>query len=123
MKSRVNMDKIAKGLGATREGPFRASGGYFGARQLLADVMNRFRVPKRGGRATDPRWTERRLVPLAPRTLRWLEKVSADMEEREGVRVEPMQVAGLLLEKTAQELDLEEAERLVIEKAEPTDRP
>jgi hypothetical protein len=113
MKSRLNMDKIAKGLGANREGRIAAAGGYFGARQVLADVVGRFRVPKRGGRATNPRWTERRLVPLAPQTLRWLEKISADLEVREGVRVEPMQVAGVLLERTARELGLEEAERLV----------
>jgi hypothetical protein len=37
MKIRLNMNKIAKGLGAKRRGKVVASGGYFGALQLLAD--------------------------------------------------------------------------------------
>ena len=65
MKVRLDMKKIARGLGAVRQGRLRASGGYFGAMQLLGDIEERFRVPSHGGRATDPRWTERRLVPLA----------------------------------------------------------
>ena len=32
--------------------------------QLLAKVEAEFRVPAGGGRPTDPRWTEWRLVPL-----------------------------------------------------------
>jgi hypothetical protein len=31
MKVRIDMDKIARGLGAERRGKFAASGGYFGA--------------------------------------------------------------------------------------------
>lgn len=64
MKTRLNMDKIAKGVGAERRGKVASAGGYFGAMQLLADMETRFRVPSGGGRPTDPRWTERRLVPL-----------------------------------------------------------
>jgi hypothetical protein len=48
------------GLGAERKGRVSATGGYFGARQLLADIEARFRVPVGGGRPTDPHWTERR---------------------------------------------------------------
>jgi len=66
MKVRLDMNKIARGLGAERRGKVAASGGYFGAIQLLADIEARFRVPSGGGRPTDAR-TERRLVPLAPR--------------------------------------------------------
>jgi hypothetical protein len=69
MKKQLNMDKIARGLGAERRGKVSAKGGYFGAMQVLADVEATFRVPQGGGRPTDPRWTERRLVPLAPQTL------------------------------------------------------
>ena len=69
MKRRLDMDKIARRLGAERRGKVSAKGGYFGALQVLADVEAMFRVPARGGRPTDPRWTERRLVPLAPQTL------------------------------------------------------
>jgi hypothetical protein len=47
MKMRLDMGKIARGLGAERRGKVVASGGYFGAIQLLADVEARFRVPPR----------------------------------------------------------------------------
>jgi hypothetical protein len=45
MNRRLNMDKIAKALGARRRGKVSAMGGYFGALQLLADIEARFRVP------------------------------------------------------------------------------
>src|SRR5213593_2071037 len=77
MKTQLNMDKIAKGLGAERQGRVAATGGYFGAMQLLAAIEARFRVPSGGGRPTDPAWTERRLLPLAPRTLKKLEEIAA----------------------------------------------
>ena len=83
MKTHLDMDKIATGLGAQRQGKVRASGGYFGAMQLRADVEARFRVPSGGGRATDPLWTERRLVPLGvgPALLRKHGAVSAECAE------------------------------------------
>src|SRR5438045_7570957 len=104
MKVRLDMKKIARGLGAVRQGRLRASGGYFGAMQLLGDIEERFRIPSNGGRATDPRWTERRLVPLAPRTLDRLERLAAEVRRRGGGNIEPMQLAALLLEKAAEEL-------------------
>src|SRR2546423_10297488 len=63
MKRKLDMDRIAEGLGAERRGKVSATSGYFGAMQLLADVEAKFRVPAGGGRPTDPRGTERRLVP------------------------------------------------------------
>ena len=113
MKVRLDMDKIAKGLGGRRRGKVAAAGGYFGAMQLLADIESRFHVPAGGGRPTDARWTERRLVPLAPQTLKRLEDIAAKMRTRAGVSVEPMQLAALLLEKRAEELSEGEAENLV----------
>jgi hypothetical protein len=113
MKMRLDMDKIARGLGADRRGKVVASGGYFSAIQLLADIEARFRVPSGGGRPTDARWTERRLVPLAPRTLKRLEEIAAKVRALGGVSVEPMQLAALLLEKKAEELSEHEAEGLV----------
>jgi hypothetical protein len=113
MKVRLDMDKIARGLGAERRGKVAASAGYFGALALLADVETRFRVPSGGGRPTDPGWTERRLVPLAPRTLKRLEEIAAKIRAHGAVSVEPMQLAGLLLEKKTDELSEREAERLV----------
>src|SRR5438045_7265495 len=113
MKMQLNMDKIASGLGAERQGRVAATGGYFGAMQLLADIEARFRVPPGGGRPTDPGWSERRLVPLAPRTLKRLEQIAAKVRAHAGVSVEPMQLAALLLEKKAEELSEREAESLV----------
>jgi hypothetical protein len=107
------MDKIARGLGATRRGKVSAAAGFFGAMQLLAEIEARFRVPPGGGRATDPSWTERRLVPLAPRTLARLEELSTQLREHGQVVLEPMQLAGLLLEKSTQQLSVDEAERLL----------
>jgi hypothetical protein len=92
MKMQLDMDRIARGLGAERRGKIAARGGYFGAMQLLADIEARFRVPSGRGRPTDPGWTERRLLPLAPRTLKKLEEISAQVREH-GMSVEPMQLA------------------------------
>jgi hypothetical protein len=36
MKTRLDMDRIAAGLGAERKGKVSSSGGYFGALQLAA---------------------------------------------------------------------------------------
>ena len=113
MKVRLDMDKIARGLGAERREKVAASGGYFGAIQLLADIEARFRVPSGGGRPTDASWTERRLLPLAPRTLKRLEDIAAKVRARGGVSVEPMQLAALLLEKKTEELCEREVESLV----------
>jgi len=106
MGQRLNMDKIAKGLGAQRVGPVRSSGGYFGALQLAAEVAGRFRVPKGGGRATDPGWTERRLIPLSPATLRRLEELA------DRLHVAPLQIAALLLEKSVDRVAEEEVAQL-----------
>src|SRR4051812_8323338 len=109
-KTRLNMDKIANALGAERKGKVSAKGGHFGALQLLAEIEDRFKVPETGGRATDPRWTERRLVPLAPRTLERLERLAAKVRKGGG-KLEPMQLAALLLEKTTE--DLGRAEKIL----------
>lgn len=113
MKTKLDMEKIAKGLGAVRRGKVAATPGYFGALQLLAEVEARFRTPAGGGRPTDPRWTERRLVPLAPRTLRRLEEITAKVREHGVTNLEPMQLAALLLERTTERLSGDEAEELV----------
>jgi hypothetical protein len=113
MKRHLDMNKIARGLGAERKGKVSATGGYFGAMQLLANIEARFRVPVGGGRATDPGWTERRLVPLAPRTLQRLEAITDSVRQHSSVNVEPMQLAALLLEKTTEQLSEDEAKALV----------
>ena len=113
MKRKLDMDRIAKGLGAERRGKVSATSGYFGAMQLLADVETKFRVPAGGGRPTDPRWTERRLISLALETLERLEDITARVRKHGGINVEPMQLAALLLEKTTRQLSEAEAEKLV----------
>src|SRR5919204_2768301 len=92
----LDMERIAKELGAERRGKVSPRGGYFGALQLAAEVKARFRVPEGGGRATDPTWSEQRLVRLSPKTLEQLEKLG------ERAHASPMQVAALLLERAVQ---------------------
>jgi|SRR5215510_1410857 len=113
MKTQLDMEKIAKALRAKRRGKVTAGGGYFGAMQLLAEIVARFRVPSGGGRPTDPAWTERRLLPLAPRTLKKLEEIAAKVREHGGTNLGPMQLAAILIEKTTDELSEKDAEELV----------
>jgi hypothetical protein len=113
MKTQLDMNKIAKGLRASARYRIDVTGGYFGAAQLAADIKARFRIPSGGGRPTNPHWTERRLVPFAPQTLKRLERLSKKIREHGGGRVEPMQLAGLLLEKTSAQLNEDEAEKLM----------
>lgn len=52
-------------------------------------------------------------MPLAPRTLERLERLTAGVRERSGVTVQPMQLAALLLEKSTEELSEAEASELL----------
>jgi hypothetical protein len=110
---RIDLDKIAKGLDAERRGAVAAGGGFFGAIQIVAEVQGRFRVPTGGGRATDPAWTKRRLVPLTEQTLERLEQLAHKIEEKRHVRIEPMQVAALLLENITENIADEDADQIV----------
>ena len=103
-KSTLDPKKIAKALGAVDRGKVAASGGHFGALQLVAEIQSRFQVPGAGGRATDPRWTERRLIPLAPETLTRLRRIAKRLLDEQGVVIAPLQLAGLLLERAAGEV-------------------
>ena len=96
MGAPLDMERIAKELGAERRGKVSPRGGYFGALQLAAEVAARFRVPAGGGRPTDPSWSEQRLVRLSPKTLEQLEKLA------EQAHASPMQVAAVLLERAVQ---------------------
>jgi hypothetical protein len=113
MRTRIDRDRIAKALGAERRGNVAAKGGYFGGLQLIEDINARFRVPSGGGRATDPQWTERRLIPLAPQTLARLEELTGAMRAHGRANVQPMQLAGLLLERAAEEVDVASIEELL----------
>ena len=92
----LDMERIAKELGAERRGKISPGAGYFGALKLAAEAQARFRVPEGGGRATDPSWSEHRLVRLSAKTLKQLENIA------EQARASPMQVAALLLEQAVQ---------------------
>jgi hypothetical protein len=96
MRAPLDMEKIAKALGAERRGKIPVSGGYFGALELAAEVASRFQAPEGDGRTTDPSWSEQRLVRLSPKTLKRLEELA------EQVHASPMQVAALLLERAVQ---------------------
>ena len=98
MTVQLDIEKIAKGLGAKRMGKVRATSGHFGVLQLVAEIQSRFQVPKGGGRATDPNWKTKRLLPLADESLKQLETLAQELGERLHVHIEPMQVAALLLE-------------------------
>ena len=112
-KRKLDTDKIARGLGAKKKGKLYPTGGYPGAAQLAAEVQARFQVPPGGGRPTDPSWSDKRLVPIAPHTLKRLERMAKRLHEYTGTRVEPMQLAAILLETTTESLAAEDAEKLV----------
>jgi hypothetical protein len=80
---------------------------------LWVGIENRLHVPFGGGRPTDPRWTERRLIPLSTGTLRRLEEITATIRRCRGRNVQPMQLAALLLEKATEQLDDPEIEMLL----------
>ena len=112
MKAQLDMDRIAEGLRAERMGEIEVTGGYFGALGLAAEVEARFRVPPGGGRASVPEWTERRLLPLTPKTLTRIEDLAAMVRNKSGVGIEPMQLAALLLERIANAIDDEDLNEL-----------
>ena len=104
MNPKLNLDKVARILGAERRGHVRATGGYFGAAELVAEVSRRFRSPGTGGRPTDPHWTEKRLVGLSPESLKELQDLAAVIRRRLHVQLDPMQAAAILLEKALRDL-------------------
>jgi hypothetical protein len=113
---KLDVRKVAGALGAEHRGSVTADSGYFGAVQLASDVVQRFRAPQTGGRATDPSWTERRLIPLAPQTLDTLERIAAITGESTGIPTAPLQVAAILLEQAVaaqHDLPLEQSCRII----------
>jgi len=81
--------------------------------QLLADVEAKFSVPAGGGPRDRSSVDGTATRPLAPETLERLEEITSRVRKHGGVNVEPMQLAALLLEKTARQLSETEAEKLV----------
>ncbi|GAC1351993.1 MAG: hypothetical protein NVSMB1_10440 [Polyangiales bacterium] len=116
-KQKLDTKKIAQALGAEHRGKVKVSSGHFGALQLVAAIHSRFKVPDGGGRATDPHWTERRLVPLAKVTLTRLAQLAKKLHDDQGIVIAPLQLAALLLEHAAGEVDEHEVERFTREHA------
>ncbi|HEY8150042.1 MAG TPA: hypothetical protein VIK51_14140 [Vicinamibacteria bacterium] len=104
-RSKLSHARLAKNLGSRVAGSVRAGAGYFGALQVAEDVRRRFKAAPRGGRARDPEWTQKRLLPFRPETLARLQTLAARVSEIVEFRVEPLQVAALLVERDLERLD------------------
>ncbi len=109
MKARkIDHTQLSRGLGSTIRGRTSAKPGFFGALQLAESVRRRFRAPARGGRARDPHWTIKRLIPVKPETLARLEKLAHEVSDLVEYRVEPLQVAAVLIERDLEHMSEEE---------------
>jgi hypothetical protein len=102
--AKVDINNVAKRLRGEVRGEVRATAGYMGALALAADVERRFKAPGGGGRATDPDWTEQRLVRLKATTLKRLERLAQHLSAQ-GKRLSPMQLAALLLERASEDAE------------------
>jgi hypothetical protein len=111
--AKVDIDKIAKRLGATRRGTVEARSGYFGAMELLAEVQRRFQVPPTGGRATDPSLTVQRQIALQERTYKRLVTIAERLSKATGKSIGPLQVGTVLLEHAADEVGEEELVKML----------
>ena len=105
---KLDQGRLPANLGSTIRGRVAARGGYFGALQLAESVRRRFRPPAGGGRARDRRWTMKRLIPVRPETLARLEKLADAVSDLVDYRVEPLQVAALLIERDLEQGSEEE---------------
>lgn len=104
-QSKISHARLARNLGSRVSGHPRADAGYFGALQVAEEVRRRFKSAPAGGRARDPEWTEKRLLPVRPETLTRLQELSVRVSEIVEFRVEPLQIAALLVERDLDRLD------------------
>ncbi|MGH7284277.1 MAG: hypothetical protein ACRELY_22345 [Polyangiaceae bacterium] len=112
--AKINIEKIAKRLGATRRGTVKARSGYFGAMELVAEVQSRFHVPPTGGRATDPSLTVQRQIALHEETYERLVVLADRISKATGRSIGPLQVGTVLLERAAGEVDEKEIAKMLI---------
>ncbi len=109
MKARkLDHKALARRLGSTVRGKVAAEAGYFGAVQVAEEVRRRFSTPAGGGRARDPRWTTKRLLPVRPETLARLEVLARRVSRLVHHRVEPLQIAAVLVERDLAHLNAKE---------------
>jgi hypothetical protein len=104
-RAKISHARLARNLGSLVSGRVRAGAGYFGALQVAEEVRRRFKPAVGGGRARDPQWTLKRLMPVRPETLARLQAVADQVSEIVEFRVEPLQVAALLVERDLDRLD------------------
>ena len=96
-----NVDAVAKKLGATVVGTVPDySAGAFGMAALANTLRERLEpsIGKRPGRPSNPAWSKRPKVPMAPETEQRLKELAHLLSEGER-QVSPMQVAALILEQ------------------------
>ena len=96
-----NLESLAKKLGATVVGTVpEYSAGAFGMAALANTLRERLEpsAGKRPGRPSNPAWSKRPKVPMAPETEQRLKELAHLLSEGER-QVSPMQVAALILEQ------------------------
>ena len=96
-----NVETLAKKLGATVMGTVPDySAGAFGMAKLAETLQERLEpsVGKRPGRPSNPAWSKRPKVPMAPETEQRLKELAGLLSAGER-QVSPMQVAALILEQ------------------------
>ena len=96
-----NVETLAKKLGATVVGTVPDySAGAFGMATLAETLRERLEpsAGKRPGRPSNPAWSKRPKVPMAPETEQRLKELANLLSAGER-QVSPMQVAALILEQ------------------------
>jgi len=117
--TKIDIDDLARRMGGQPKGEIKAGSGYFGARQLAAQVRDRFRTPTAGEHASTPELAELRDFRLRPGTLERLEELARELSAK-GWQVAPPQLAALLLEMATEQLvGTTELERRLHHQAEP----
>lgn len=111
-RAKISHAQLAKNLRSRISGRVRPNAGYFGALQVAEDVRRRFKPAVGGGRGRDPEWTLKRLMPVRAETLTRLQALAARVSEIVEFRVEPLQVAALLVDRDLDRLDDHEVEAL-----------
>jgi hypothetical protein len=104
-RSRISHARLSRNLGSRVSGHVQAGGGYFGALHVAEEVRRRFKAAPGGGRARDPKWTQKRLLPVRPETLARLQDLAARISEIVEFHVGPLQVAAVLVERDLGRLD------------------
>jgi len=110
-RAKISHARLARNLRSRISGPVAARAGYFGALQVAEEVRRRFKAAVGGGRGRDPDWTLKRLMPVRPETLKRLQALADQVSEIVEFRVEPLQIAALLVERDLDSLD----DRAVVE--------